>query len=138
MHALPLALILCVLSGCASRRSYAELSADVEAVPVPGGVTFVRQKQEVFNGAEFTDTKYKQVIRQYRANVPCAFLEDNWAEALRSAGRRFHITNYPHKYGAIGSLEIQIDDRPETVGINLGTDDGYCANPFVYSFNLPR
>jgi hypothetical protein len=130
--------MLIVSVSCTAHRTFAELSADAEAVPVPSGVTFVRQQQEMSNGSEFTTTKYEQVIRQYGAKMPCTLLEDNWAQALRAAGRRFKITNYPHKFGAIGSLEIEIQDRPELLGINIGTDDGPCPNPIVYASNFPH
>jgi hypothetical protein len=65
VHALPCALIIILSAGCASPRSFAELAADAEAVPVPAGVTFVRQSQSVNNGPGFTTAKFEEVSRQY-------------------------------------------------------------------------
>jgi len=45
------------------------------------------------------------------------------------------MDNVPHKFGAIGSLGIVITDRPEKLGVTIGTDNGDCARPLVYSFN---
>ena len=135
---LPCALMLIVPPGCTSPRSFEALAVDAEAVPVPAGVMFVRQVQGINDGPGFTTTKSEQVTRQYRTTLPCQVLENSWVEALRAAGRRYRIAHYPRKFGAVGSLEIEINDRPEPLGITLGTDDGNCANPFVYSFNLPH
>ena len=48
---------------------------------------------------------------------------------------KFRIDNVPHKFGTIGSLGIVITDRPENLGVTIGTDDGTCGKPFVYSFD---
>ena len=101
-------------------------------------MTFVRQQEVINDGPGFTSSKFEQVTRQYSANLPCDVLENSWADVLRAAGRRFKITNYPHKFGVTGSLEIEIDDRPEILVITIGNDSGPCASPFVSSFNRPH
>lgn len=129
---------LVVLSGCGSgARTFSQLAADASAVPLPGSVTFVHHQQSVEDGPGFTTSTFREVADQYKSSVPCAALESSWADALRRAHRQFKIDNVPHKFGAIGSLGIDITDRPENLGITIGTDDGACATPFVYSFNNP-
>ena len=129
---------LAVLAGCGHARTFAQLATDAAAVPVPPGVTFVGEHQGVNDGPGFTTTKSEEVARQYASALPCEQLQRAWADALRGAHRRFRITNYPHSFGAIGSVGITITDRPENLGVTIGTDDGHCANPFVYSFNRPH
>ena len=126
------------MAGCslfAQSRTFAELAADASAVPVPTGVTFVREDRSVEDGPGFTTATFKEVSRQYVSEMSCQVLERTWSDLLRRAHRGFRIDNVPHKFGAIGSLGIVITDRPENLGITIGTDNGDCGKPFVYSFN---
>lgn len=118
--------------------SLERLKADAEAVPVPAGVTFVREGQSVEDGPGFTTMKFEQVVRQYASTLSCGVLERTWADALHSARRRFEFANYPNAFGAIGSLGIRITDRTHPLGITVGSDKGDCGGPFVYSFNRPH
>jgi len=129
------------MAGCslfAQSRTFAELAADASAVPVPMGVTFVREGRSVEDGPGFTTATYKEVSRQYVSEMSCQVLEHTWSVVLRRAHREFRIDNVPHKFGSIGSLGIAITDRPENLGITIGTDNGACGKPFVYSFNSPH
>lgn len=129
------------MAGCslfAQSRTFAELAADAAAVPVPMGVTFVREGRSVEDGPGFTTATYKEVSRQYVSEMSCQVLEHTWSVVLRRAHREFRIDNVPHKFGSIGSLGIVITDRPEDLGIAIGTDHGACGKPFVYSFNSPH
>jgi hypothetical protein len=129
------------LAGCsvlAQSRTYDELAADASAVPVPIGVTLVRESRSVEDGPGFTTATYKEVTRQYVSEMSCQILEQNWSDLLRRAHRQYRIDNVPHKFGSIGSLGIVITDRPENLGITLGADDGACRKPFVYSFDSPQ
>ena len=105
---------------------------------MPPGVTFVRESQAINDGPGFTTTKSEEVARQYASTLGCAELERAWGNALSGAHRHFRIANYPHSFGATGSLGIIITDRPQVLGITIGTDDGHCEAPFVYSFNQPH
>jgi len=127
-----------LLAACTHPESFAQLRADAEAVPVPPGVTFISEGQSVEDGSGFTTTKYEEVVRRYASPLACDELERTWGDTLRAAHRRFRIANYPHSFGAIGSLGIVITDRPQNLGITIGTDDGHCGTPFVYSFNQPH
>lgn len=134
-------LVLPVLVSCSivtQTRTFAELAADASAVPVPTGVTFVREVRSVEDGPGFTTASYKEVSRNYVSGLSCQILERTWANVLRRTHREFRVDNVPHKFGAIGSLGIVITDRPENLGITLGTDNGACGQPFVYSFNNPH
>lgn len=131
----PTAMASCSLF--AQSRTFAQLAADASAVPVPMGVTFVREDRSVEDGPGFTTATNKEVSRQYRSETPCHVLENRWSVVLRRAHRDFRVDNVPHKFGPIGSLGIVITDRPENLGITIGTDDGSCGKPFVYSFNSP-
>ena len=130
-----------VVAGCglfAQSRTFAELAADASAVPVPMGVTFVREVRGVEQGPGFTTATFREVSRQYVSQMSCQVLERTWSAVLRRAHREFRIDNVPHKFGTIGSLGIVITDRPENLGITIGTDDGTCGKPFVYTFNNPH
>jgi hypothetical protein len=131
----PTAIAGCSLS--AQSRTFAELAVDASAVPVPTGVTFIREGRSVEDGPGFTTARYKEVSRRYVSEMSCQALEHTWSVVLRRAHRDFRIDNVPHKFGSIGSLGIVITDRPENLGITIGTDDGACGKPFVYSFNSP-
>ncbi len=134
-------LALTVVASCgifAQSRTFAELSADASAVPVPKGVTFERQVRSVEDGPGFTTSTFKEVSRQYVSELSCQVVERTWTAVLRRAHREFRIDNVPHKFGAIGSLGIVIADKPENLGVTIGTDDGDCARPFVYAFNNPQ
>ncbi|GAC1535752.1 MAG: hypothetical protein NVS3B12_18060 [Acidimicrobiales bacterium] len=48
------------------------------------------------------------------------------------------LANYPHSFGSIGCLAINITDRPENLAIPLGTDDGHCDKLFGYFFDRPH
>ncbi len=104
---------------------------------MPTGVTYVRDVRSVEDGPGFTTARYKEVTRQNVSELSCQVLEHAWSVVLGRAHRQFRIDNVPHKFGPIGSLGIVITDRPEHLGITIGTDDGACAKPFVYSFNNP-
>ena len=130
------ALLLLSLTGCGhSYRSFAALASDAADVPVPAGVAFVSAEQHTNDGPGFTTTKSEEATRQFRTALPCADLERAWASALRAEHRRFAFDDHPHAFGSIGSLGIRITDRPEFLGVTLGTDDGHCTRPFVYAFN---
>jgi hypothetical protein len=131
-------LTLGAVTGCAVPRSFSELAADAEAVPTPPGVTFVREAQGTNDGPGFTTTKSEEIARQYASALSCAVLEGTWAEVLRAAKRRFRLANHPDSFGATGSLGIEVTDRPEVLGVTIGTDDGRCSHPFVYSFDPPH
>jgi len=135
-----LAVLLVVLAVVYTDRplSFARLKADAEAVPVPPGVTFISESQSIEDGPGFTTKKSENVSRQYASTLACEELERRWADALQAAHRRFQIANYPHSFGSIGSLGIRTTDRTHPLGITIGTDNGYCSKPFVYSFNLPH
>ncbi len=119
-------------------RTLHELTADVSAVPVPTGVTFVREVKSMQQGPGFSTTTFGEVVRQFVDTRSCQSLERSWAVVLRRADRKFRYNNVPHTFGAIGSLGIVITDRPENLGITIGTDSGACNKPFVYSFNNPH
>ncbi len=134
-------LLLAVVASCgtfAQSRTFAELAADASAVPVPTGVTYVREVRSVEDGPGFTTSTYKEVSRQYESHLSCQVLERTWVVVLQRAHREFRIDNVPHKFGAIGSLGIVITDRPENLGVSIGTGNGDCARPFLYSFNNPH
>jgi len=134
-------LVPTAMAGCSSfaqSRTFAELAADASAVPVPKGVTFVRESRSVEDGPGFTTATYREVSHQYVSAMSCQVVEHNWSVVLRRVHREFRIDNVPHKFGSIGSLGIVITDRPENLGITIGTDNGACGKPFVYSFNRPN
>jgi len=135
-----LAVLLVVLLVVYTDRplSFAQLWADADAVPAPPGLTFIGKAQSIENGPGFTTKKYESVSRQYASTLSCDELERRWADDLRAAHRRFEIANYPHSSGSIGSQGIRITDRTHPLGITIGTDNGYCSKPFVYSFNRPH
>jgi hypothetical protein len=118
--------------------TFATLRADAEAVPVPSGVSFVRDAQSIEHGPGFATGKFEQVVRQFATSLSCDSLEDRWVHALEAAHRRFQLADYPHSYGAHGSLGIRITGQTHALGITLGSDDGHCEKPFVYSFNAPH
>jgi hypothetical protein len=126
------------VTSCNSSRSFGELAKDAEAVPVPAGVQFVREQRSVEDGPGFTTSKSEQVTREFSTNDPCGSLESSWMKALAAEHRRFHLDNHPHRFGALGSLGIAVQDRSEVLGITLGTDNGSCPHPFVYAFNQPH
>ena len=131
-------LFLASCSSLAQARTFTELAADAAAVPVPTGVTFVRQVQSTQDGPGFTTTTFREVDRQFVSTRSCQSLERSWAAVLRRAHRTFHYDNVPHKFGAIGSLGIVITDRPENLGVTIGTDNGECSRPFIYAFSNPH
>lgn len=130
-----------VLTSCSSfgqARTFPQLAADASAVPVPKGVTFVREVQSTQHGPGFTTATFEEVDRQLVDAFSCQSLERSWAAVLRRAHRKFRYDNVPHKFGAIGSLGIVITDRPENLGITIGTDSGICSKPLIYAFNNPH
>lgn len=135
---LAVVVIACLTIFAQHPRSYAQLASDASSVPVPAGVTFLRETRSVEDGPGFTTATFKEVSFDYVTKLPCQVLEREWADALQRAHRKYKIDNVPHKFGAIGSLAIVILDRPESLGVTLGTDNGYCAQPFIYSFNGPH
>lgn len=134
-------LVATAMAGCSAivqSRTGGDLAADASAVPVPTGVTFVRENRSVEDGPGFTTATYKEVTRQYVSEMSCQVLEHNWSVVLRRAHRGYRIDNVAHKFGPIGSLGIVITDRPENLGITLGADDGACGKPFIYAFDIPH
>jgi hypothetical protein len=123
------------LAACTNSRSFAQLEADADAIPVPRGVTFVSESRGVRDGQLFSGKKYEEVIRHYASSLACEELQRSRADTLRAAGRRSTITNYPHFYGAVGSLGITITDRPPNLVVTIGTDNGGCSKPYVWSSN---
>jgi hypothetical protein len=108
-------------------------------VQVPtAGVIFVGEDPSVEDGPGFTSAKYKEVSRQYSSGLSCEALERSWADVLRRAHREFRIYHYPHKFGAIGSLEIGITDTPDNLGIFVGFDSGECSKPSVSASDSPQ
>ena len=137
---IPFLLVSLFLTSCSSlaqARTFTELAADAAAVPVPTGVTFVRQVQSTQDGPGFTTTTFREVDRQFVSTRSCQSLERSWAAVLRKAHRRFRYDNVPHEFDAIGSLGIVITDRAENLGITIGTDNGDCNKPFIFAFNNP-
>ena len=135
---IPLLITGLLLTSCSifgQARTFSELAADAAAVPVPAGVTFVRQVQSTQHGSGFTTATFEEVARQFVTTQSCQNLERSWAAVLRRAYRNFRYDNVPHKFGAFGSLGIVITDRPENLGITIGTDNGDCSKPFIYAFN---
>jgi hypothetical protein len=102
------------------------------------GVTFVGKDRTVEDRPGFTTAKYNVVDRSYNSSLSRQALERSWADALRRAHREFRIYHYRHKYGAIGSLEIHITDTPDNLGIDIGTDNGACSNPFLLASDSPH
>lgn len=138
---IPFLLVSLFLTSCSSlaqARTFTELAADAAAVSVPTGVTFVRQVQSTQDGPGFTTTTFREVDRQFVSARSCQSLERSWAAVLRRAHRTFRYDNVPHKFGAIGSLGIVITDRPENLGVTIGTDNGECNKPFIYAFDNPH
>jgi hypothetical protein len=137
---LPLALAaVLATSGCLGGfRSWHQLAADARSVPVPTGLTFVKEVRSVADGPGFTTSKFEEVVRQFHNTIPCLALELSWSATLRAAHRQFRVDNHPHTFGSIGSLGIMLTDRPEHLGITIGADNGYCRAPFVYAFNPPH
>jgi hypothetical protein len=129
------------LAGCGGARSFGELRADAAAIPVPSGVTFVRQSQSVEDGPGFTTANLEEVAREYRNHRPCPSLAQAWSTVLARAHRRFRRWDHPQSAGAGGQFGITVLDRPEHVGATLGAyylGARACPRPFVYSFNDPH
>jgi hypothetical protein len=120
-------------------RTFAQLASYASAVPVPkAGVTFVGEDQSVEDGPGFTSAKYNVVTRQYSSSLSCQALERSWADVLTRAHREFRIYHYPHKFGAIGSLEIDITDTPDNLVIFIGFDSGECNKPLLSASDSPH
>ncbi len=138
---IPMLLMGFVIAGCSSvshPRTFTELAADAAALPVPTGVMFVRQVQSTQHGPGFTTTTFEEVVRQFASSQSCQSLERSWVAVLRQAHRKLRYDNVPHMFGATGSLGIVLIDRPETLGVTFGTDNGDCNRPFIYAFNSPH
>jgi hypothetical protein len=102
------------------------------------GVAFVGEDRSVEDGPGFTSAKYNVVSRHYRSSLSCQALERSWADLLRRDHREFRIYHYPHKFGAIGSLEIQITDTPDNLGLFIGFDSGECNGPLLSASDSPH
>jgi hypothetical protein len=119
-------------------RTSAQLLADARALPTPTGLVFRREASQTSDAGGFSTQHFQEVERTYANSASCGVLGQAWERVLRAAGRHFKRDDKPHSFGAIGSLGIAVTDRPEHLGITLGTDDGHCANPFIYALNDPH
>ena len=127
---------------CSGQRSFAQLAYDARRVPVPRGVTLVKVERAVNDGPGFTASRFKEVDVSYKTSLPCGTLQQRWIEALRRSKRSFTLNPEPRLYVSSGQVEIVITDRPEHLGITLGSianNGSYirCNAPFVWSFNSP-
>ena len=132
-----------LLVSCSTPLSFMELSLNARHVPVPQGITFVKEVRSTEDGPGFTTTQSEQVTRVFHNSLPCTTLQEEWIGALRRAGRSFSLDLEPRLGGASGLSTIIINDRPEHLGITLGaiTNDGSyisCNAPFIWSFNSPH
>lgn len=130
------------VTSCASHTSFAQLAADAQQVPVPQGVTFVREQRSVNDGPGFTTSTARQVTRRFANTEACPLLQQRWVAALRAAHRQYHLNAEPHLSGDSGLMEIVLDDRGENLGITVGSLNGdgswiSCTAPFVWSFENP-
>ena len=124
-------------------RSFAQLAYDARHVPVPRGITLKNVDEVINDGPGFTNTHFQEVSRSYSNSLPCGTLQRRWIDALRKAKRSFHLLPEPRLYVASGQMEIVITDRPEYLGITLGSlsnQGNYtrCNSPFIWSFNSPH
>jgi hypothetical protein len=132
-----------LVASCSVPRSFTELSYDARHVPVPQGITLVKEIRSTEDGPGFTTTHSEQVTRTFHNPLPCTTLQEDWGSALRRAGRSFTLDLEPRLSGASGLSRITIDDRPEHLGITLGAisnEGNYisCDAPFIWSFNSPH
>ena len=132
-----------LLVSCSTPLSFMELSLNARHVPVPQGITFVKEVRSTEDGPGFTTTQSEQVIRVFHNSLPCTTLQEEWIGALRRAGRSFSLDLEPRLGGASGLSTIIINDRPEHLGVTLGaiTSKGNyisCNAPFIWSFNSPH
>ena len=129
------------LVGCGGALSFRRLHADAAAVPVPAGVTFVRESRAVNGGAGFTTTKFEEVAREFRNPLACSRLEQAWSTALHRGERTFSRWDYPHMAGGAGQFGLTITDRPEHLGVTLGqwyAGTQRCRSPFIYAYDDPH
>ncbi len=132
-----------LIAGCSAPLSFTQLSYDARHVPVPQGITFVKEVRSTEDGPGFTTTHSEQVTRTFHNPLPCTTLQDEWVTTLRRAGRSFTLDLEPRLFGANGLSRITINDRPEHLGITIGaiTNEGSfisCDAPFIWSFNSPH
>ena len=132
-----------LIASCSAPLSFTQLSYNARHVPVPRGLTFVREVSSTEDGPGFTTTHSEQVTRTFRNPLPCTTLQEEWVGVLRRAGRSFTVDLEPRLGGETGLSRITITDRPEQLGITLGaiTNEGSyisCNAPFVWSFNSPH
>jgi len=135
-------LLVAMSASCSSHTSFVQLSGDARHVPVPTGVALIGQQRAVNDGPGFTTSTSRQVTLRFASSLACPTLERRWVTALRRNGRRFHVEAQPHLSGASGLNEIVLDDRPEHLGVTLGSISGdgawiACSSPFVWSFEDP-
>ena len=120
--------------------SFDELARDASSVPVPAGLQFLSEQRSTNNGPGFSHEKFEEVTRTYRNTLPCDALEERWLSQLAAAGRRIRVDRESKLYVGEGQVEIVITDRPENLGITLGsiTNKGAyieCGGPFIWAFN---
>ena len=121
-----------------SPRTSAQLLADARSLPTPARVVLERQASVTNDAGGFSTQHFQEVELTYANSDSCDTLRRSWERVLRRARRHFKRDDHPHSFGAIGSLGIAVTDRPEHLGITLGTDDGRCARPFIYALNNPH
>jgi len=132
-----------LIASCSPPLSFTQLAYDARHVPVPEGLRFVKEVRSTEDGPGFTTTHSEQVTRTFDNSLPCPTLQEEWVNALRRAGRSFTLDLEPRLGGASGLSMITVNDRPEHLGITLGSianDGSYisCATPFIWSFNAPH
>lgn len=130
-----IALLICAAAGLwllrDRPRSFAQLAAAAESVPVPAGVTLLDESSTVNDGPGFTTSKAEQVTRRFSTSMTCADLTDAWSTTLRAHHIRYTLQNYAGEAG----IRLTIHNGyPEFLGITLGSL-GRCTAPFVWSFN---
>ena len=121
-----------------SPRTSAQLLADARSLPTPAGVVLERQASVTNDAGGFSTQHFQEAELTYANIDSCDTLRRSWERVLSRARRHFKRDDHPHSFGAIGSLGIAVTDRPEHLGITLGTDDGRCARPFIYALNNPH
>ena len=132
------AVVVAAVAFRSTPRTPAQLLTDARALPVPPRLAFERETSVTNDAGGFSTKHFQEVERTYSSSVSCEALGRSWEQVLRRAGRHFRRDDHPHSFGAIGSLGISVTDRPEHLGITLGTDDGRCAAPFIYALNDPH
>ena len=136
--------VLCVgavLTGCSVAPQLGVPSTGLRCLrsaSADGGVTFLGEDRSVEDGPGFTSAKYNVVSRHDSSSLSCQAVERSWADVLTRAHREFRIYHYPHKFGAIGSLEIDITDTPDNLVIFIGFDTGECNKPLLSASDSPH